>query len=143
MTLKYKYKEVPRSNKTRNISPSIPMILSGDMTKFDFTVLIDSGADISAIPRKVAELLGLDISGKHEEAFGIGGAVPAVESKMHIEFGRQHEKYSFDIPVKIILSDDDFPPLIGRAVFFDKFEINFKQRERKIELKFVPDNIQT
>ena len=97
MTLTYHYKEVPRSNHTRNKSPSIPMTLSGTATKFDFTVLIDSGADISAVPKHVAELLGLDLSGKKEETFGIGGSVPAVESKMHIEFGKPHEKYSFPI----------------------------------------------
>jgi len=137
MTLRYHYKEVPRSNDTSDKTPSIPMTLSGKATKFDFTVLIDSGADISAIPNHVAELLGLDLSGEKEETFGIGGSVPAVESKMHIEFGKGHERYSFDIPVKVILADYDFPPLIGRDVFFDKFVISFKQNEARVELKAV------
>jgi hypothetical protein len=137
MTLKYRYKDVPRSNKTGGKTPSIPMTLSGNVTKFNFTVLIDSGADISAIPKHIAELLGLDISGEKEEAFGIGGSAPAVESRMHIEFGKHHEIYSFDIPVKVILADYDFPPLIGRNTFFDKFIISFKQNEEKVELKVV------
>jgi|SRR3989338_11537053 len=137
MTLKYRYRKVPRSNKTNDKTPSIPMTLSGSATKFDFTVLIDSGADVSAVPKHVAELIGLNISGEKEEAFGIGGAVPAVESKMHLEFGKSHERYSFDIPVKVILADCDFPPLIGRNGFFDKFVISFKQSEEKIELKAV------
>ena len=142
MTLKYRYKDVPRSNKTSDKTPSIPMTLSGSATKFNFTVLIDSGADISAVPKYVAELLGLDISGEKEETFGIGGAVPAVESRMHVEFGKPHEKYSFDLPVKVILADCDFSPLIGRNVFFDKFVISFKQNEEKIELKAVTNNLQ-
>ena len=135
MTLTYGYKVVSRSNPTRSKSPSIPMILSGNVTKFEFTVLIDSGADISAIPKHVAELLGLNISGKREQTFGIGGSVPAVESKMKVEFGKPHERYSFDLPVKVILADYDFPPLIGRSIFFDKFIVTFKQNEQKVELK--------
>ncbi len=113
------------------------MTLSGSATKFDFMVLIDSGADISAIPKQIAELLGLDLSAEKEETFGISGSVPAVESKIRIEFGKPHERYSFDIPVKVILADYDFPPLIGRKVFFDKFVISFKQNEGKVELKAV------
>jgi hypothetical protein len=141
MTLKYHYKEVPRPNSTSDRTPSIPMTLSGSATKYNFTVLIDSGADISAVSKQIAELLGLDLSGEKEEAFGIGGSAPAVESKMRIEFGKPHERYSFDVPVKVILTDYDFPPLIGRNVFFDKFIITFKQNEDRIELKTVNENI--
>ena len=135
MTLTYSYKEVPRSNKTHAKSPSIPVTLCGKSTKYDFTVLLDSGADVSALPKNVAELLGLDLSGDREEAFGIGGSVPAVQTRVHLEFGKPHERYSFSIPVKVILSEDDFPPLIGREVFFDKFKITFKQKESKVELR--------
>ena len=66
MTLSFRYKRVKRPDGEVK-SPSIPVILSGKATKFEFVVLLDSGADISAIPKSVAELLGLDLSGKKEE----------------------------------------------------------------------------
>jgi hypothetical protein len=47
-----------------------------------------------------------------------------------------NERYEFKIPVKIIMSDSDFPPLIGRAVFFDKFDITFSQSDKRIFLKY-------
>ncbi len=134
--LTFRYKNVPRSNGTKSISPSIPISLSGSGSKYEFMVLLDSGADISAIPKHLAELLGIDLSGKGEFAFGIGGKVKAVSKFMTIEISKHHERYSFKIPVKVILEDYDFPPLIGRAVFFEKFEITFKQLEKKIVLKY-------
>ena len=138
MVLNFKYKDVFRSNNTRSLSPSIPVSLSNESPKYHFMVLLDSGADISAIPQHVAELLNLNLKGKREKAFGIGGEVPAIQSHMNIELEKWHEKYSFRIPVKVILDGYDFPPLIGRAIFFDKFEITFKQSEKKIILKYKP-----
>jgi len=137
MTITFKYKDVPRSNNTHSISPSIPVTLSENSGKYEFVVLLDSGADVSAIPKHMAELLNLDLSAPKEEAFGIGGKVPAVPSHMNLEINRGHESYSFRIPVKVILENYDFPPLIGRAVFFDKFEITFKQSEKRIILKYI------
>ena len=73
MAITYKYKEVPRSNKTHSSSPSIPVTLSGNGGRYEFMVLLDSGADISAIPKHMAELLNLNLNYKKEEAFGMGG----------------------------------------------------------------------
>jgi len=138
MVLSFRYKDVPRSNGTRAKSPSIPVTLSGKGNPYSFTALIDSGGDISAVPKSVAELLDLDFKDKKvEKAFGIGGAASAVETHMCIEFGKGHERHKFIVPVKVILDNYDFPPLIGRAEFFDKFDITFKQSEKKIILKFI------
>ncbi|MCL5730314.1 MAG: retroviral-like aspartic protease family protein [Candidatus Pacearchaeota archaeon] len=116
------------------------MILSNGGTKYDFMVLLDSGADVSAIPKQIAELLGLDLSGKVEKTFGIGGEVPAVNGSIDVEIKKSHEQYSFRIPVKVILDDSDFPPLIGRAVFFDQFDITFRQCDKRVDLKHREHN---
>lgn len=141
MALNFKYKDVPRSNGTRAISPSIPITLFGKGGKYNFTALLDSGADVSAVPRSVAELLNLDFKNKKKEkAFGIGGFAWVVETKINIEFGKRHERHTFSVPVKVVLEDYDFPPLIGRAGFFDKFNITFKQSKKRIVLKPINKN---
>jgi len=140
MVLNFKYKNVPRSNKTEAFSPSIPVVFSGNGSRYEFMALLDSGADISAIPRSMAELLGLDLSGKREKAFGIGGEVPAIQTKVNMEVSKGHETYSFQIPVKVILEGCEFPPLIGREGFFDNFHITFKQSEKKVSLKHVDNS---
>ena len=68
MVLTFKYKKVKRPNNVEIKSPSIPIIISGSGQKFEFIALLDSGADISVIPRDVAELIGLPLTGKKEEA---------------------------------------------------------------------------
>lgn len=98
-------------------------------------LLHSSGADISAISKDMAEILGLDLSGEKSPAYGIGGKTDAVDTSMNVIVNKGHERYTFRIPVKVVLGDYDFPPLLGRAGFFEKFVISFKQREGKILLK--------
>jgi len=134
MTINFRYKTVKRPDGTEVKIPSIPILLSGK-EKFETIALIDSGADISAMPKAVAELLGLDLSGKITPAYGIGGKVDSVETKANITIEKGHERYNFQIPIKGILSDYDFPILLGRAGFFDKFIISFYQAQEKVSLK--------
>ena len=141
MSLTFRYKRVKRPNNTEVKSPSIPVTLWGNGSKYGFIALLDSGADVSAIPQEVAELLDLDLSGKKEDASGIGGKVPAVQSKINVQIEKPHEVYTFTIPVKVILNKEikfdgqELPVLLGRAGFFDKFVITFDQKEEKVTLK--------
>lgn len=138
MTLTFKYKRVKRPNNVEIKSPSIPVSLWGVGQRFEFIALLDSGADVSVIPKDVAELLGLDLSGKREEARGIGGKVQTVQTRINLELGKPHEKYTFNsMPIKVILEDGnmEIPILLGRLGFFDRFTITFNQKEEKIILK--------
>lgn len=142
MSLTFKYKRVKRDKGIEIKSPSIPVNISGSGSKYQFIALIDSGADVSVIPKEVAELLGLDLNKSKEEARGIGGKVPAIQTNINIEIGKPHEIYNFNIPVKVIMSDmdEEIPILLGRVGFFDKFIITFNQKEEKIILKANTNN---
>lgn len=99
---------------------------------------MDSGADVSMIPLSIAELLGLDLNEESKfQAFGIGGKVDALETKINITVQKGHENHKFQIPIKIILGNYDLPILLGRLGFFDKFIISFNQSQEKISLKSV------
>jgi len=119
-------------------TPMLPITLIGD-NSFDSFGLIDSGADYSVIPEGIAQLLGLKYDGEKHPTFGIGGSVHCIDSKMQIQIEMDRRKYTIIIPVKVILGKkgDDMPILIGRAVFFDKFEITFMQKQMKFRLKKV------
>jgi hypothetical protein len=137
MAISFKYKTVKRPDGSTSKTPSIPITLVGTSTRFDSIALIDSGADISAIPKEIAELLGININGKVISAFGIGGKVDSVESKMNIIVEKGHEHYPLEIPVKIILGEYDFPILLGREGFFNNFVISFHQKDQKVVLKNI------
>ena len=136
MTISFKYKIVKRPDGTTVKTPSIPLQLQGDQS-FDTLALVDSGADVSAIPKSIAEILGLDLSGKKTYAYGIGGKVKSITSKMRVKIDKGHEHYNFQIPVMVILDDYDFPILIGRSGFFKKFKITFDHRNEKVILKRI------
>lgn len=136
MTISFRYKSVKRPDGTEVKTPSIPILLSCK-EKFETIALLDSGADISAIPSAVAEILGLELKGKITPAYGIGGKVDSITTRMSITIEKGHEHYTFQIPVKVILGDYDFPILLGRAGLFDKFVISFDQSQEKVSLKRV------
>ena len=137
MTISFRYKTVKRPDSTPVKTPSIPITLIGSEERIDTIGLLDSGADISAMPKEMAELLGLNLKGKKEKSFGIGGAVDSVDSKVNVVIEKGHEKYNFKIPVKVILGKYDFPILLGRMGIFDKFVISFDEAREKVSLKRV------
>ena len=63
MTMVFRYKSVKRPDGSFVKAPLVPLAFLGKES-FDTVALIDSGADISAMPRETAEILGLDIKNK-------------------------------------------------------------------------------
>lgn len=134
MTIVFRYKSVKRPDGSFVKAPLIPVTFIGKES-FDTVALIDSGADISAMPRETAEILGLDIKGKLTGAYGIGGKVNSVQTTTILRIRKGHEDYRLPLPVKVILDNYDFPILLGRLGFFDNFIITFDQQEEKVLLK--------
>ncbi|MBI2654916.1 retroviral-like aspartic protease [Candidatus Woesearchaeota archaeon] len=134
MTISFRYKGVKRPDGSLVKTPSIPITLAGKET-FETIGLLDSGADISAMPKSIAEILGLSLEGEVKFAYGIGGKVKSTESKVKIIIRKGHERYDFYIPIKVILDDYDFPILLGRVGIFDKFVVTFDQENERILLK--------
>ena len=136
MTITFKYKVIERQKPLNPIKcPIIPLTLKGRIS-MDYIGLLDSGADVSVIDKSIAELMGIDLSGKEDESKGVGGAVKTIESKIKIEFSKGHEKYDFEMPVLVLCDDDELGMLLlGRRGFFDKFIVTFDEQNQKFKLK--------
>lgn len=115
----------------------IPITLKGGKTELDFLALLDSGADVSAIPVSIARVLGLNLKKKKEEIVGIGGKGHAILTNAILIIKRGHERYSFPIEIYAILGphEDDFPVIVGRKNFFERFKITFIENDKKVILK--------
>lgn len=140
MALNFKYKAIKRPDGRNVKSPSIPVTLLGKINQYEVIGLLDSGADLSVIPKDMAELLGIAIENKKvEESRGIGGAVKSVRTTMGliISDNKNHEKYELNVPVSVILEGDPPPILLGRAGFFDNFVITFDEPNKKVTLKKI------
>ena len=129
----FKYKAIKRPDETLSRCPVIPI----SFKDFDTMALIDSGADISAISKEMAENLKLNMGSKEDIAFGIGGKVKSINSNIQFLITQKHERYNLTIPVKIILDDFSFPFLLGRKGFFNEFIITFDENHEKVLLKKV------
>ena len=89
---------------------------------------IDSGADFTLIPYKIGLYLGLDtINRKVVEVQGVNGVVGVIYHELTIEI----EKYRFEIEVAWGQMEH-IPLLLGRHNVFDKFEIIFREIEKKV-----------
>lgn len=136
MAMTFRYRAVRRPDGTEVKAPLIPVTFSGS-ERFRTVALLDSGADVSAMPRAVAEILGIDLSVGVTTAYGIGGRVESIETKVFTTISKGHERYRFKTPMKVILGEYDFPILLGRLGFFDKFVIRFDQDQEKVTLKRI------
>jgi hypothetical protein len=140
MTLTFRYRAVERPDGRVVKSPSIPVTLVGKAARYDVIGLLDSGADVSVIPKDMAELLGLDLERKPvEESRGIGGTVRSVSTVLQliVEAKRGHERYQITLPVNVLLDGESPPLLLGRAGFFELFVITFDEDGQRISLKRV------
>lgn len=92
---------------------------------------IDSGADVSLLPRNFGLLLGLDLTKNIGEIRGIGEAVvPLSLQKVEMKLGV--EKISAQVAIALI---NEVPYILGRLDVFKLFRISFQEYENKVVLE--------
>lgn len=87
---------------------------------------IDSGADITLVPRSVGDLLGFELGSEEsiEEIGGIAGKLPTVRRRTNMKI----DNVEFEVELAWALTEEA-PLLLGRKDVFDAFHIIFKQDE--------------
>lgn len=142
MTLSFRYKSIPRPRGKSVKAPHIPVnLLSKSSMSIEFIALLDSGADVSIIPKDVAELLGIDLTKEKDISRGLGGEIEVINTKININIKKGHESYDLTIPVQVALNGTAIPVILGRAGFFDKFKITFDQANEIVSLKKLSENL--
>jgi len=140
MSFNFKYKPVVLKRGSKIYRPLIPITINGKEA-FDALAVLDSGSDITILPKEIAEELGVDFKGDNEIS-GIGGSpLKAKEGKINITFGKGIEIYRFDIPVLVPTEKENLSLIIGRLGFFNQFRITFDESQKRIEFKKSPDII--
>ncbi len=90
------------------------------------TMIVDTGADYTLLPRFLALNLGISLSKdcKKLKTSGVGGeqVVFFCKKKLKVKLGNWEKR----IPLGFL--DDDFiPPLLGRHQFFENFKVIFNK----------------
>ena len=95
---------------------------------------LDTGADVSMLPRSAAADCGLDPAGARKMTVtGIeGGGVEVMVGEITVRIGE------LDVTVPCLFtSNEDTPPLLGRAGVLDRFSILLDPHGGKIVLESV------
>jgi hypothetical protein len=131
--IEFPFIEFESENLGKILKPFAFVELENDETSIgEYPMLIDSGVDVTLIPRVTEERLALKPPNENEvkSLGGIAGGVPVAYRTIDLKI----ENIKF--PVRIAWSQiEDVPPVLGRVDVFDKFDIEFKQSERKIIFK--------
>jgi hypothetical protein len=134
MALTFRYKK----RADGSYFPHVPLTLHGEIT-VDIVAFVDSGADVSIMPKSLADAIGVK---RHEksEVVGLGGKKEGVHASLNCSLATGHEPYRFRISVVIIDDEElakDVPLVLGREGFFEHFEITFREKEKRLILKKV------
>jgi hypothetical protein len=116
-------------------APRIPIILKGDKGSFETLAVLDSGATETSLPMWVAEILGLVFKDEVEIKF-LDRMGKGYESKVEIIVEMEHEK-KIQLSVPCVLLEEGDEVILGRAGFFDSFEIIFRENKKEVILKYV------
>ena len=128
-TFPYQLKETPFG---RVVDPTINLPVSTWYGWRSFKFIVDSGADVSLVPRSIADLVGIDLAEANRlRSFGIeGSGVDVLQGNLTVKIGA----CELELPC-LFSSREDSPTLLGRAGLFDHFSIVFDNQKRKIVFK--------
>jgi hypothetical protein len=98
---------------------------------FPVIMYIDSGADISLVPRNFGSLLGLDLTQNLGQIRGIGDAIVPL-SLQDVKFRLEKHEVKVKIAVALI---NEVPYVLGRYDFFKLFKISFQEYDKKVVIE--------
>lgn len=132
--VEFLYREEESSLLGKVLRPVAEIDISANGTEwFSALMYIDSGADISLVPRSFGQLLGLDLGKNFGEVRGIGEAV------IPLSLQTVKMKIGFDVvEVKIgVALINEVPYILGRHDFFKFFKVTFEEYSKKIVVEKV------
>lgn len=103
--------------------------------------LVDSGADISFIPRSIADILGLDLDATSIKATqSASGEFKTYRTTMYLEIIHKKQRVEVDMVDVAVPQEDKMTEnlekqvLVGRNGLFDKYRITFDEASKTISL---------
>jgi hypothetical protein len=140
MTIKFKYKKIPLTEKLplfgfSILRPIIPVQLLGNEEKINYEVLLDSGADTCIFDGSIGELLGLEVNaGTPIQFSGVQNAAAAKAYLHNIDINIGGHEFNIPAIFSFDLSSRGYG-ILGQKGFFDLLSIKFDYQKEEIELK--------
>ena len=105
--------------------------LSKEGKWIEFSMVVDTGADFSILPRYIARILkiSLETDCVEDETIGIGGEqkIYFLKQKIKVKIGNMER----EVPIAFF-ANNDVPPLLGRLGFLEIFETTFVKNKKLV-----------
>lgn len=128
MALIYKFKKFKLESGAYTKRPIVDIILKNEDKYLEFTAILDSGSDVTTIPKAVADYLGLKIEEKEIEMVGYKGKGKVKQSKITVIFkgkAQRQDEILNNVPVAIMQDPEEEDVIIGTTGIFEHFKIVF------------------
>lgn len=109
--------------------PLVAATLSYGTERLETSLLLDSGADFSLVPREFLDTMGVEVEKfPREEMSGVGDKGLVAVCDLSVTFAQQTRNFTFDAPFQCYLDRPGFPqlPLLGREPVFRLFDVRFR-----------------
>ena len=117
--------------------PKIPATISYKGNKIETWGIIDSGSDVSILPREIAKAIGIELTGKQTEIAGIGGGL----LKVVIDFINLSVAGFILSQVKVHIPNEESKDIgqfiLGHEPLFQEFNITFEYNAKRIALNKI------
>ncbi len=91
---------------------------------FELSMLVDSGADITILSKRIGDIMGVDVEQGEAKIFrGIAGEMIAYVHKIPISINGK------EVETRVAFALLEVPNLLGRLDIFKNFEISFRKEE--------------
>jgi len=91
---------------------------------FEISMIVDSGADITVLSRRIGDIIGIDVESGEEKIFrGIVGEIIAYVHRISIFIDGK------ELEIGAAFALAEVPNLLGRLDVFRNFEISFRKEE--------------
>lgn len=117
--------------------PKIPVTISYKGNRIETYGIIDSGSDITILPREIAKVLGIELTGKQTEIGGLGGgSLKVVINFVNLNIGGNHLiQVKVHIPTEESKDAEQF--ILGQEPLFQEFNITFEYNAKRIALNKI------
>lgn len=140
MPIIYKFKKFRLEDGTYTKRPIVDIILKNGDKCLEFGAILDSGSDLTTIPKAVADYLELKTEDKEIEMVGYRGFGKVKAGKVDIIFkgkAQRQEEILHNVPAAVMQDPEEEDVIIGTTGVFENFRIIFDDT-KSISLTKLP-----
>lgn len=133
MALSYRFKKFKLFDGIYTKRPIVDIILKNGGNSLEFGAILDSGSDITTIPKAVADCLEIKADDKETEMVGYKGTGKVKHGKVTIVFkgkAQRQDEVLNSVPVAIMQDPEEEDVIIGTLGVFEHFKIVFDDTEK-------------